>query len=153
MSETARIADELKRAFEGNAWHGPALREVLDGVTAQKAATRPFRSVHSIWEIVLHVSVWQEVVRRRLEGELISDLPPEEDWPAVRDTGKQAWKKSLEDLEGSYSALRQRMSLLDDARLNEKVPGMNYSVYVMLHGVTQHDLYHAGQIALLKKAR
>ncbi|MBZ5553341.1 MAG: DinB family protein [Acidobacteriia bacterium] len=153
MTETSRIDDQLRRAFEGDAWHGPALKEILSEVTAQKAAIKPIRGLHSIWEIVLHLSAWMQVVRRRLEGEVVADLPPEEDWPAVRDTGKQAWTKCLEDLEGSYQGLRQKISQLEDARLEETVAGKGYTVYVMLHGAVQHNLYHAGQIALLKKAR
>jgi uncharacterized damage-inducible protein DinB len=153
MTELSRIEDQLRRAFEGDAWHGPALKEILSEVTPQKAAIRPIRGLHSIWEIVLHLSMWMQVVRRRLEGEVIVDLPPEEDWPAVRDTGKQAWSKCLKELEGSYQGLRQKISQLEDARLEQVVAGKGYSVYVMLHGVVQHNLYHAGQIALLKKAR
>jgi uncharacterized damage-inducible protein DinB len=153
MTEMSRIEDQLRRAFEGDAWHGPAVKEILSEVSAQKAAIRPIRGLHSIWEIVLHLSAWMQVVRRRLEGETIADLPPEEDWPAVRDTGKQAWNKCLEDLESSYAALRQKISQMEDARLEEAVAGKGYTTYVMLQGVIQHNLYHAGQLALLKKAR
>lgn len=153
MTEMSRIEDQLRRAFEGDAWHGPAVKEILSEVSAQKAAIRPIRGLHSIWEIVLHLSAWMQVVRRRLEGETIADLPPEEDWPAVRDTGKQAWNKCLEDLESSYGALRQKISQMEDARLEEGVAGKGYTTYVMLQGVIQHNLYHAGQLALLKKAR
>jgi len=91
MTEIERIADQLRRAHEGEAWHGPALNEILKGVTAEAAARRPIASAHSIWEIVLHVGVWESVVRRRLSGEVIGDLPPEQDWPAVRETSEGAW--------------------------------------------------------------
>ena len=68
MSETARIADQLRRAFYGGAWHGDSLFEILTGVTAAQAAARPIRNAHSIWELVLHISAWDAAVRRRMTG-------------------------------------------------------------------------------------
>jgi len=152
MAEVEHIADQLRRAFEGKAWHGPSVREVLAGVTAEQAARHPLPDAHSIWEIVVHIGVWEAFVRRRLEGEVITDVPPEQDWPPVADTSEAAWKRTLEDLERGHQRLRKVISELPESRLSETVSGMGYSVYFMLHGVVQHDLYHAGQIALLKKA-
>jgi len=152
MSEIERIADQLKRAYEGKAWHGPAVREVLAGVTAEQAARRPLANAHSIWELVVHIGVWEAFVRRRLEGELITDVPPEQDWPPMTDISETAWKKTLAQLEEGHAQLGKVIAALPDARLAETVQGMGYSVYYMLHGVVQHDLYHAGQIMLLKKA-
>jgi len=152
MSEATRIEDQLRRAFEGEAWHGPSVWEILDGVSAGQAARRPIERAHTIWEIVLHMAVWESVVRRRLAGEIIDDLPPREDWPEVSDRSKSAWEKALADLRRGHQQLREAISRLPDNRLEEIVPGKNYSVYVMVHGVVQHDLYHAGQIALLAKA-
>jgi uncharacterized damage-inducible protein DinB len=152
MSEIQRIEDQLRRAFEGHAWHGPAVRELLADVTAAKAAARPLSDAHSIWEIVLHIATWEEVVRRRLQGEAIADLPPAQDWPSVRDISEAAWRKAIDDLERVHGALRQAIAQSDEARLAEMVPGKEHSVYLMLHGIIQHDLYHAGQIAVLKKA-
>jgi uncharacterized damage-inducible protein DinB len=153
MSEVQRIEDQLRRAFEGNAWHGPSVRELLVDVAAKRAAARPITGAHSIWEIALHVATWDEVVRRRLAGEAIGDLPVDLDWPMVRDTSEDAWRKTVHDLEQSHRALCQAIARLDDARLAENVPGKGHSVYIELHGIIQHDLYHAGQIALLKKAQ
>lgn len=152
MSEVERIADQLKRAYEGKAWHGPAVREVLAGVTAEQAARRPLANAHNIWELVVHIGVWEAFVRRRLEGEVITDVPPEQDWPPVTATEAAAWKQTLAQLEVGHLKLRKALAALPEARLSETVQGMGYSVYFMLHGVVQHDLYHAGQIALLKKS-
>ncbi len=151
MTEVERIADQLRRAYEGEAWHGPPLKQILDGITAEQAARRPIPQAHTIWELVLHIAVWESVVLRRLAGE---DFVPtdEEDWPPVRDTSDAAWKKTLEELERSHLALRESVAALSDDQLRQKVAGQNYSAYGMLHGLIQHDLYHAGQIALLKKA-
>jgi uncharacterized damage-inducible protein DinB len=152
MSEVQRIEDQLRRAFEGNAWHGPAVRELLADITAAKAVARPVSSAHSIWEIVLHIATWEEVARRRLLGETLVDLPPEQDWPAVRDTSEAAWRQAIHDLEQANHALREALARSNEAQLAEMVPGKDHSVYVMLHGIIQHDLYHAGQIAVLTKA-
>ncbi len=149
-NEVTRIEDQLKRAFEGNAWHGPALLEVLQGVTAARAAAKTVTGAHSVWEIVLHVAAWEDVVRRRLGGEPV-ELSAAEDWPAVRETGDAAWSAALEKLRSGHSALRRAVAKLSDARLKEEVPGASYSTYHLVHGVIQHDLYHAGQIAILKK--
>jgi uncharacterized damage-inducible protein DinB len=152
MSESNRIGDQLRRSLEGTAWHGPSLQEVLAGVTAEKAAAHPMPGVHSIWEIVLHITTWEDIVRRRLEGEDFDDPPPEIDWkPAVND-GEHSWQAALDGLESANLALRDAISRIDDSRLKEIIPRKNYSVYYMLHGVIQHDLYHGGQIAILKKA-
>lgn len=153
MSEIDSIDDQLRRAFEGDAWHGPAVRALLTEVTAARAAARPLRGVHSIWEIVRHISTWKKVVRRRLQGVVIGELLAAEDWPVVQDMDEEAWSKTLQELEQEHRALRDTIARLDDGCLAEIVPGKNYSVYVMLHGVIQHDLYHAGQIALLKKTQ
>ena len=152
MSEIQGIEDQLRRAFEGHAWHGPAVRELLADVTAAKAAARPLPDAHSIWEIVLHIATWEEVVRRRLQGEAIADLPPAQDWPLVGDTSEAAWHKAMDDLERVHHTLIEAIAQAGDVRLAEMVPGKEHSVYHMLHGVIQHDLYHAGQIAILKKA-
>jgi uncharacterized damage-inducible protein DinB len=151
MDEIKRIDDQLRRAFEGHAWHGPSLRELLADVTAEQATARSVSGAHSIWEIALHIAAWHEGVRRRVEGGRV-ELSPEEDWPPVASTSEAAWQDALAVLERTHTDLRRTVSRLADARLQEMVAGKDHSVYVMLHGLIQHDLYHAGQIALLKKA-
>ncbi len=90
MSERERIADQLRRAMEGDAWHGPALRELLKGVSSEMAATTPIAGAHSIWEVILHIAAWTEAVRRRLQGDP-ARLTPEEDWPTVGERTDEAW--------------------------------------------------------------
>jgi uncharacterized damage-inducible protein DinB len=151
MIEIPRILDQLDRAFEGDAWHGPSLRELLKGVTAQQANSKPSPGIHSIWEIILHVTAEQDVTRRRLAGEMIVDLPPELDWPRIPDNNETAWQQTIDRLAESKKKLRQSISQISDDGLEEIVPGKGYSAYVLLHGVIQHNIYHAGQIAILKK--
>ncbi|HEX8773945.1 MAG TPA: DinB family protein [Pyrinomonadaceae bacterium] len=150
MREVERIKDQLRRAFEGPAWHGPSLKELVADITAEKASARPLAGAHSIWEIVLHIAAWDEGVRRRLAGDR-AELSKEEDWPPVRDTSEAAWREALAVLERNNQGLRAALDNFDEARLGEPIVEGMSSVYVTLHGVIQHDLYHAGQIALLKK--
>ena len=120
-------------------------------MSGKQAAAKPVAGGHSIWEIVRHMAAWQDVVRHRLAGEKIGDLPPELDWPSVLDKSETAWRQAVEDLTQSKQKLHEVIVRLGDNRLGDPVPGKDYSVYVMLHGVIQHNLYHAGQIAILKK--
>ena len=150
MGEVARIHDQLVRAFHGEAWHGAPVRDLVAGVGAEQAARRVLPHAHTIWEIVLHISAWQRAVLGRLRGRELQ-LTPEEDWPPVADTGERAWKAALGELEETHRQLADAVAALDEAALERVVPGKRYSVYYMLHGVIQHDLYHAGQIAVLRK--
>jgi uncharacterized damage-inducible protein DinB len=153
MTETSRILDQLHRAYEGPAWHGPALREVLSGITWQTAANRPIPGAHTIWELVLHLTVWISVPTQRIAGAEIP-LPPDQDWPAAPEPSESAWQQALDQLAQAQRNLESEVRTLTDDRLREKVLGeVPYSIYTMLHGVVQHNLYHAGQIALLKKAQ
>jgi uncharacterized damage-inducible protein DinB len=150
MSEVRRIKSQLRRAFEGEAWHGPSLMELLADVTAPRAAAKPIAGAHSIWELVLHITFWEEASRKRVEGD-DAKYQAEDGLFTVTDTSEEAWKEAIEKLKSTNEALRQTIARLDDSQLDEIVAGQPYSIYFMLHGVIQHDLYHAGQIALLKK--
>ncbi|MDQ3817755.1 MAG: DinB family protein [Acidobacteriota bacterium] len=150
MSEAAYIADELKEIHEGNAWHGPSLREALEGITAEQAAARPLGSAHSIWEIVGHISGWEDVFRQRLEG--AQRRAPEEDFPAAQEASEEAWKQTLAELDGTHARLLSVIASLPDAKLDEMVTGTGYSVRYLLHGIVRHHVYHAGQIVILRKA-
>jgi uncharacterized damage-inducible protein DinB len=156
MSETARIADQLRRAFSGEAWHGDSLLQILDGITAAQASARPVKHAHTIWELVLHITAWDNAVRRRLAGEAVA-LSDEQNFPPVMDPSEGAWRRTVEHAQRVHNELIEAAAAFPDGRLSEKVPGkLNepdwYDFYYMLHGVVQHELYHAGQIALLKKA-
>jgi uncharacterized damage-inducible protein DinB len=151
-SEATRIAELLGRAFDGSAWHGPALLELLEDVDAVTAAAKPLAKVHSIWELVLHIAVWDSVALRRLSGEQcqpsgLANFPP------VTTPTEAAWRKAVAHVKRTHDALVKTVAGLPDSRLGNRVPGKRYDFYHMLHGIAQHELYHAGQIAILKKAR
>ena len=157
MAEIERVIDQLQRAFYADAWCGPSLLEVLSGVTAQRAAAKPLAGAHSIWEIVSHLGGWKRVVRQRLEGRAVG-LPEEGDWPQTHAPTEEAWREALAQLKERHEELIAAVRKLDDNRLdrvllaeNSREAGGGVSCYVTLHGLAQHDLYHAGQIALLKK--
>lgn len=155
MSESKKIADQLRRAFAGEAWHGDALLEILTGVGAATAAARPIPDAHTIWELVLHIAAWDRVAIRRMAGEAV-ELRDEENFPLVNDTSEAAWQKTLDLAKQTHDELINTVAAFPDARLAEQVPGKKpayYDFYYLLHGVVQHELYHAGQIALLKKAQ
>jgi len=151
-SEAQRIADQLVRAFYGGAWHGPALLELLADVDAATAAATPIAGVHSIWELVLHVAVWDRVAMVRLDGEKCQPKGIDNFPPAVKTT-EAAWRKAVAATKRTHDELVKTVAGLSDSRLLERVPGKRYDFYHHLHGVVQHELYHAGQIAILKKAR
>lgn len=150
MSQIEALADQLERSFRGGAWHGPAVAETLAGLDVTAAAARPLGGTHSIWEIVHHLTTWNEVPRRRLDGERLQNLPEDRDWPPVGDAA--AWRTDLAALEQAHEALHARVLELADGQLDDPVAGSDSTVRGMLLGVLQHNAYHAGQIALLRKA-
>jgi uncharacterized damage-inducible protein DinB len=151
MSEIHRILDQMDRAFSGDAWHGPSLMSVLDGISAEDASTHPIRGAHSIWELVHHASAWNTISQHRVSGENV-EITPERDWPPVWEVSEVAWKRALDNLVASHKSLSDSVKGFSDQRLEEKATGPDYSCYTVLHGVVQHNLYHAGQIVMLKKA-
>lgn len=151
MTEIERIVDQLTRAHEGGAWHGPALTEILTGVTASQAAGRPIPGAHSIWELVLHVAAWERVVAERIARWEPVEPTDEENYPNIGEPTEEGWKAALDGLDRGYRRLSDTILKFSESRLSEILPGKPYTVYVMFHGVLQHGLYHAGQMAILKR--
>lgn len=153
MTELERLADTIRRAYEGDAWHGPSLSEVLEGVDAVAASTKR-GDVHTIWELALHISAWLDIVRRRLEGERLDDtnLTITDDWPpAPKEVTEAKWSETKVAVGEASRRLVKAVAGFREAKLDVQVPGKDYSYSTMLHGAAQHSLYHAGQIAVLKK--
>jgi len=126
----------------------------LEGITAAQAAARPIASAHTIWELVLHIAAWDGAALRRIGGTAV-ELADAENFPVVSDASDAAWHKTTAQVRNTHQDLIAAVVALPDSRLFEIVPGKHgphYTFYYMLHGVVQHELYHAGQIALLKKA-
>jgi uncharacterized damage-inducible protein DinB len=147
MRPTERLLDQLNRAYGGEAWHGPALRNLLDGVTERQANAKPIRDGHSILELVVHIRTWIDVVARRVGGQVV-DSNSVPDWS---DVTKTPWKHAVEELERAESRLADAVARLSTEDLDKPVPGEKRSIYGEIMGALQHNVYHAGQIAILKK--
>jgi uncharacterized damage-inducible protein DinB len=151
MSQIQQLVLELKCAFNGEAWHGPSVLELLDGVDARMAAARPIATAHSIWELVLHLTGWERVIIRRLHGEKLV-LSDAENFGRIVKTGEADWREAVEALRRTHTELLDTVSALPEEKLTAKVPGKPYDIRFMLHGASQHAAYHGGQISLLKRA-
>jgi len=145
--------DQLKRAHLADAWHGPSLKEILDGVSVQQAVARPLKNTHSIWELVLHIEAWNRLIETRVKKKKLETMTLKLDWPPMPKVKTVAtWKRSLKKLDRSVKSLYSFLEKSDEAILDRPVVGKPYNVEHMMHGVAQHNLYHAGQIAILKRA-
>ncbi|MFL6199748.1 MAG: DinB family protein [Thermoanaerobaculia bacterium] len=154
-----RIRGEIRRSFHGPAWYGPALLEALADLSAAEALRHPIKDAHSVAELLLHCLAWTEEVTRRLSGGEAA-LPERGDWPPVPELDAAAWLSFRHTLETAAEALDQGLASFPSERLHERVGGPVHDpplgsgvpFEVMLHGLAQHNAYHAGQIALLRRA-
>jgi uncharacterized damage-inducible protein DinB len=147
MRAIERLLEQLNAAYGGPAWHGPALRELLEGVTEEQAKARPVANAHSMLEIDAHVRTWMDAVSERMAGSE-RELTTEEDWSNV---AMSSWPAVVEELDRAESRVCDAVARLRPEQLDQPIAGRRYSYYVLVHGVLQHNIYHAGQIALLKK--
>ena len=152
MNELDGIQDQTVGSMDGAAWHGPALTEMLSSMDVQTAAACPIPNAHTICEIVLPASASAELVLSRLRGEART-LSPKEDWPAPPPAADQdAWEADVRRLDEVHRELIEELSKVDEAGLDAPIVSGFSSVYVTLHGLVQHNVYHAGQMALIVKA-
>ena len=148
----APLVDQLERSFRGGAWHGPSVSEALAGVDAAAAAARQIAGAHTIAELAGHISAWMEVAARRIGGEEVLDLPPEEDFPPDGAASPEAWRETLARLDETYRRLHALVRDLTAEGLEAPVAGSDPTVRGLVLGVLQHNAYHGGQIALLVRA-
>lgn len=158
MNERQRLADDIRSSFDGDPWHGPSTKSLLLDLTAAEAFAKPLPGAHGPWELVLHMTAWTREVARRLEGHP-PGTPKEGDWPFLLDDRDVAWQKAIEGLGMALAALAAAVETFPEARLREQVGGSRDAplgtgvTYAdMLSGLAQHQAYHSGQIALLRKA-
>ena len=150
MTEVERILDQYDRAMNGDAWHGDPVWTILDEISAEQAGSRAHPNTHSIWELVSHMTFWETEVNRRLHR-LPARSPDELNFPAAPQPTEENWKSTLAAFRQSNAEFRKSLAQLDPAGLDLPAPGRDKSIYVEAHGVIQHNLYHAGQIAILRK--
>jgi hypothetical protein len=134
----------LDEAFDKKSWHGPNLRGAIRGVTATQAAWRPDQDRHNIWELTLHAAYWKYVVRRKLSGEKRGSfaLPGTNFFARPAEASEKAWKEDIQILVAEHCKLRAVVS-----RLHRPSSAHAH----VIRGAAAHDLYHAGQIRLLRQ--
>lgn len=147
-TELERLVDLVDRAWAGYTWHGPSVLEALDGVTAAEAEARPVARSHTIGELVLHMARWKRAVATRLGGR--PDSPTDaENFPEFR---ARDWRRALAELRRAHGAVRDAIARLTPERFEEPaVPG-GTACFLQAHGIVHHDLWHAGQILVLRRA-
>ncbi len=140
------LLDQFRRTFDGEAWHGPALMEVLSSIPAEHAEKRLGNS-HSMGELMGHVLAWREFAIEKLEGDAEYKVSEEENFPVVT---AENWPAVLARLEASQHRLLEMIKSMSDEKLDEVVPGKTHTFSVLLHGLVHHDVYHLGQLVLMK---
>lgn len=150
-TEIMRIITQLTASMEGNAWHGPAVLELINDLNDEEASTRPLRDAHNIYELTAHITAWQKAGLRRIHGDP-AILTDEEDWPVKSDATEEQWSFTRNELISVYNKLTDELKSFSPEKLDENVEGLPQTYYTLFHGIIQHNLYHAGQIAILKKA-
>lgn len=154
-TECRHIADQLVSTLNGEAWYGDSVQKILEGVTAERALSHPIPSAHSIWELVHHLDAWCKFANGAVQGVPIPgwpDMPQELDFPPVVAKDEEGWHMAVRSLFANHLKLVDAIKEFSDVRLEETVPGRPYKFYRLFHSTIQHAVYHAGQIALLKKA-
>ena len=141
----------LDESFHGRAWHGPTLRGSLRGVTERAAAWRPAPNRHSIWEIVVHAAYWKYAVRARLTGVKRGSFALDGSNWFARPISSRRWADDIRLLGDEHRLLRQAIASLPVRALDRRLPGRRDTAAYMLRGIAAHDVYHAGQIQLLKR--
>ncbi|MFT3882350.1 MAG: DinB family protein [Gemmatales bacterium] len=155
LSITAVLLDQLESVFHGKAWHGPTLRDSLRGLTAQDAGESLTRSGHSIADIALHCAYWKYSVHRRLQNSKRGSFPWKgSNWFKLpKPLPEPEWNKILKTLDEEHQALRLAVEAFHESRLGRIPLGSKYSYYQLIQGIAAHDVFHAGQVRLLKRPR
>jgi len=152
MDYARHLSGRLRRTITGPMWHGPSLREALEGMTAADAVERPIRSMKTIWEIVLHVTARAERARLRMDGLALEEPTPAEDWPRTPiPCTAAAWEYSQVQMANAYRSMAVRVCEVMSSGFLKVVEQQAYNVATMADGVAEHGAYHAGQIVLLRK--
>ncbi len=145
----------IDQSYNRKAWHGPNLRGTIRGLSPQEAAWRPGNSRHNIWEIMIHCAYWKYIVRRRILGEKRGSFPFKgSNWfRRPIDLNESEFRKDIELLESCHDSMRRAIAQLSPDDLFRTARGSRVSNLVIITGIASHDVYHAGQIQLLKRLR
>jgi uncharacterized damage-inducible protein DinB len=151
--EIASLLQLIDESYEKKAWHGPNLKGAIRGLSAKQAAWRPSPKRHNIWEIVLHCAYWKYIVRRRILGEKRGSFPHKgSNWFARRaNVSEKAWREDVRLLDVFHRSMREAVAGLERNELHRVPVGSKVSNSKIITGIASHDLYHAGQIQLMKR--
>ena len=150
--EIAQLLEIIDRAYNRKSWHGTNLRGSIRGLTSRQASRRPARGRHNIWEIVVHAAYWKYAVWRRLTGEPRGSFPLDgSNWFVRNGVNDAAWKQDVALLDRTHRALRIGIERLPRAELTVSAAGGKVTIFELIAGIAAHDLYHAGQIQLIKR--
>jgi hypothetical protein len=143
----------IDEAYKSRAWHGTNLRGSIRGLTSKQAAWRPDTNRHNIWEIVIHTAYWKYIVRRRLLGEKKGSFPLKgSNWIERPLTlNEKAWRDDVLLLDNVHKAMYEAISQLKISDLSHKPAGSKFDNASIIYGIACHDVYHSGQIQLLKR--
>jgi hypothetical protein len=148
------LLDVVDQAFDHRSWHGANLKGSIRGLSARDASWRPARARHNIWEIVVHAAYWKYAVRRRLTGEKRGSFPlAGSNWFTRSGGDEAAWRGDVKLLNREHAALRSAIAAVPPEALRRRAAGGTTTNIALIAGIAAHDLYHAGQIQLLKKLR
>jgi hypothetical protein len=148
LNEVKLLRDQIKTTYQGDSWHGPSVLKTLDGVDLKQAKSRPMPDRHTIWELVDHTAFWLEVSTEAAKGNY-QEPDLEGNWPKMGET-EDDWNRSLNRLEIAINSLQNALAPLTNNDMKKIIPCTDYNLRQMLHGALHHNLYHAGQIAILK---
>jgi hypothetical protein len=153
MTATELLLASIDEAYDKRSWHGTNLRGSLRGVTVEQAAVRVQPDSHNIWELVVHAAYWKNDIRRRLTGDESQSFALEgsDFWHRPVAGTEAEWKADLALLQDEHKQLRAAVEVFPPSRWTRKAPGKPFNFEGLVRGVAAHDLYHAGQIQLLKR--
>jgi uncharacterized damage-inducible protein DinB len=150
MNEVKFLRDQIETTFKGDSWHGPNLMKTLDGIDYTQAMMRPLGERHTIWELTDHISFWMEEVWKSVRDKAGLNPDKKKDWTQMGATSEE-WSQAVNRLEAAVNMTLDALAEWRDEDLYKLVPETKYTFKQMLHGMVHHNLYHAGQINLLKK--
>ena len=150
QTEINRIADQLQYGYAGPAWHGPHITKVLAQIDATQLTNTTGKS-HNIAEIVEHMIAWRVFAIKNMSGTAYDITDDAVNFPKAATLDVAYWDDLKSRLAQNQKELLEEIRSHSDKKLDEIVPGRQYNFYILLHGIVQHDLYHLGQIVLLKK--